>query len=88
MTQAQDERSVPPAMAVVSQDIYRSANGDCWRLIRDTASERAFVRHEANQPSGGRVTDTDVEAFLRRNGSAPEDVALRRLLNTSPDESR
>jgi hypothetical protein len=30
---------------------------------------------------GGRVTDTDVEEFLNRTGSSPENLALRALLD-------
>ena len=68
-------------MALVSRDLYRSANGDLWRLVHDTASGRVFVRHEANPSSGGRVTDTDLQAFLAVGGSGPEHAALRRLLD-------
>jgi hypothetical protein len=67
-------------MATSSEDIYTSANGDRWRLIRDDTSGRVFVRHEANMSSGGHVTDTDVDAFLRVAGPGPEYAALRRLL--------
>jgi hypothetical protein len=56
-------------MSLSTQHIYRSANGDRWLLMTDTASGRKFVRHEANQSSGGRVTDTDVEDFLDIGGS-------------------
>lgn len=68
-------------MALSSVDLYRSANGDLWRLIRDGATGRVFVRHEANAPSGGQVTDTEVKAFLRMGGSGPEHAALRRLVD-------
>jgi hypothetical protein len=61
-------------------DIYRSSNGDRWRLIRDTGSGCQFVRHEPNSSSGGRVTDTDVDDFLSVDGTGPEFAALRRLL--------
>ena len=68
-------------MALSAEDFYRSSNGDRWQLIRDTASRRSFVRHEPNLSSGGRVTDTDVEEFLNRTGSSPENLALRALLD-------
>ncbi|MFL5282571.1 MAG: hypothetical protein ACJ8AW_16680 [Rhodopila sp.] len=61
--------------------IYASANGDTWRLIRDSTTGRTVVRHEANPASGGTVTDTDAEVFLSRAGSGPEFTALRRLLD-------
>src|ERR1700730_5851614 len=68
-------------MALSAEDFYRSSNGDRWQLIRDTASGRSFVRHEPNLSSGGRVTDTDVEEFLNRTGSSPENLSLRALLD-------
>ena len=68
-------------MAMTAKDFYRSSNGDRWQLIRNTASGRSFVRHEPNLSSGGRTTDTDVEEFLNRSGSSPENLALRALLD-------
>jgi hypothetical protein len=75
------------AVAVSSEEIYRSANGDRWRLIRDDASGRVFVRHEANLSSGGHVTDTDVDDFLAVAGPGPEYAALRRLLDGRRDDA-
>jgi hypothetical protein len=74
------EGSVPTATPVVSEDIYQSSNGDRWRLIRDTASSQAFVRHDPNPSSGGRPTLVEVHEFLGRDGPGPEFDALRRLL--------
>jgi uncharacterized protein DUF1488 len=68
-------------MAITAEDFYRSSNGDRWQLIRDSASGRSFVRHEPNLSSGGRTTDTDVDEFLNRTGSSPENLALRALLD-------
>jgi len=68
-------------MAITAKDFYRSSNGDRWQLIRDTASGRSLVRHEPNLSSGGHTTDTDVEEFLNRTGSSPENLALRALLD-------
>jgi hypothetical protein len=70
--------------AIITEDIYRSSNGDCWKLIRDTSSGRAVIRHEPNSASGGNATDTDVEDFLKIDGSGPEFAALRRLLDRPP----
>jgi hypothetical protein len=60
----------------MSDEIYRSANGDRWLLIR----ARNVVRHEPNLTSSGRVTETDVDEFLERTGSSPENRALRTML--------
>jgi hypothetical protein len=67
-------------MAQSAQDFYRSSNGDRWRLVHDTGSGRSFVRHEPNLASGGRITDTEIDEFLARTGSSPENIALRALL--------
>ena len=62
--------------------LYRSPNGDSWFLARDPATGAAFVRHQANAPSGGNVTDIELGAFLGgpRN---PEHEALLRLIGSS-----
>ena len=60
-----------PIAQVTSTDIYRSSNGDRWRLI-DDASGRRIVRHEPNPASGGQATETPVEDFLAVNGPRPE----------------
>ena len=38
-----------------TRQLYRSPNGDSWFLVRDSATGSAFVRHQANAPSGGHV---------------------------------
>ncbi|HEX3996408.1 MAG TPA: hypothetical protein VHX39_34995 [Acetobacteraceae bacterium] len=73
-------------MPLVTQHIYRSANGDHWSLMTDTSSGRKFVRHQANLSSGGHLTDTDVDDFLQIGGSGPEFAALRQLIEQSPDD--
>jgi len=42
-----------------------ASNGDRWLLVRDDTS-RVFVRHEANIPSGGTVTDSEIADFWAR----------------------
>src|SRR5580692_12194913 len=65
-----------------TRQLYRSPNGDSWFLARDPETGSAFVRHQANAPSGGQVTDIELGAFLSgpRN---PEHEALLRLIGTS-----
>jgi hypothetical protein len=70
-------------MSLSTQHIYRSANGDRWRLLTDTSSGHKFVR----QSSGGHVTDTDLEDFLDIGGSGPEFAALRNLLGPTSENS-
>lgn len=63
--------------------IYASPSGDNWTLLRDGRSPRMVVRHVPNQASGGRVSETELSAFLARQSDSPEYVALRRLLKDS-----
>jgi hypothetical protein len=69
-------------MAVRTRSIYSSSNGDCWLLACDPDSGRLFVRHEANVPSGGQVTDIELGAFLTASGQGPEKQELLRLIGT------
>jgi transglutaminase-like putative cysteine protease len=68
------------------ESIYTSPNGDRWQLIQDAMSNRAFVRHKANEASGGHQTDLSVAEFMQRDGSGPEHAALRHLISTRVDE--
>jgi hypothetical protein len=74
--------TVPGPQRAETRQLYRSPNGDTWFLARDPATGSAFVRHQANAPSGGQVTDVEIGAFLSgpRN---PEHEALLRLLGAS-----
>jgi hypothetical protein len=65
-----------------TRQLYRSTNGDTWFLARDPVTGSSFVRHQANAPSGGQVTDIELGAFLSgpRN---PEHEALLRLIGAS-----
>jgi hypothetical protein len=56
-------------------------NGDRWFLSPNPAGY-AFIRHEANAPSGGQVTDIDIGVFLNRGPRNPEHQALLRLIGT------
>jgi hypothetical protein len=76
-----DDTALGPQRAKARQ-LYRSPNGDTWFLARDPATGSAFVRHQANAPSGGQVTDVDLGAFLSGPGS-PEHDALLRLIGAS-----
>ena len=69
-------------MAVEARELYSSANGDRWYLVRDPGSGRVFVRHAPNAPSGGRTSDIDIGEFLVRGGHGPEHQALLRLIGT------
>jgi uncharacterized peroxidase-related enzyme len=73
-------------MPVEVKELYRSANGDRWCLVRDPGSGRVLVRHEPNAPSGGRARDIEIGDFLARGGHGPEHAELLRLIGTLGDE--
>ena len=76
------EDTAPSSPRPEPRQLYRSPNGDSWFLVRDPVTGSAFVRHQANAPSGGQVTDIDLGAFLSGPGS-PEHEALLRLIGAS-----
>lgn len=65
--------------------LYSSANGDRWHLCLDRESDRVFVRHEPNAPSGGQVSEVDIGTFLRREPLHPEKQALLHLIGMPMD---
>ncbi len=66
------------------RELYRSANGDTWFLGREPENGHAFVIHQPNAPSGGRLSHIELGAFLR-DGTGPEHQALLRLIGTLVD---
>jgi hypothetical protein len=69
-------------VTIRTRQIYHSANGDRWLLAVDSDTDRVFVRHEPNLPSGGQVADIELGAFLIGAGSGPEKQELLRLIGT------
>ena len=59
-------------MSIRSRELYRSANGDRWSLVRDAESGRVIVRHEVGD-------------VLVRGGLGPEKQELLRLIGTLVD---
>jgi hypothetical protein len=51
-------------MPTEKRELYSSTNGDRWFPVRDFATGNVFIRHEANIPSAGRVTEIDIGTFL------------------------
>jgi hypothetical protein len=76
------------SMASTKRPLYMSQNGDRWWLLRDELTGRSVVRHEANQSSGGHWTETEVEDFLSQEGSGPEHVVLRRIIEAEKNAGR
>jgi hypothetical protein len=64
------------------RELYRSPNGDTWFLAREPANGRAFVIHQPNAPSGGRLSHIDLATFLSNKAEGPEQQALLRLIGT------
>lgn len=63
------------------RELYRSPNGDSWYLGREPGDGRAFIIHQPNGPSGGRLSHIELGEFLR-NAGGPEQQALLRLIGT------
>lgn len=66
--------------------LYASENGDRWSLAQDPDSGHIIVRHRANLPSGGRVSDVGLGEFLVQNGLGPEKQQLLHLLGSLIEE--
>jgi hypothetical protein len=62
------------------RELYRSPNGDCWYLGREPTNGHAFVIHQPNGPSGGRLSHIELGAFLNSGSHGPEHQALLRLI--------
>ena len=69
-------------MSLQARELYSSANGDRWSLVRDSGTGRVFVRHEPNRPSGGQTSEIEIGEFLARRGAGPEYQELLRLIGT------
>lgn len=61
------------------RELYRSPSGDAWFLGREPENGHAFIIHQPNAPSGGRVSHIELGEFLR-SGKGPEQQALLRLI--------
>ena len=66
--------------------LYASSNGDRWDLVVDASSGYTFVRHTANEPSGGNVADIALPIFLSLDAGGPEHQALWALIRRSLSE--
>lgn len=63
------------------RELYRSPNGDAWFIAREPTNGYAFIIHQPNSPSGGRLSHVELGEFLR-DGKGPERQALLRLIGT------
>jgi hypothetical protein len=69
-------------MHPAARELYRSANGDRWSLIRDDQSDKVLILHEPNIASGGRPSRTEIGDFLVRDAHGPQHAELLRLIGT------
>jgi hypothetical protein len=69
-------------MGLETRELYSSANGDKWLLAHERDSGRVLVRHIPNMPSGGRMTDIEIGAFLCERSYGPQHMELLRLIGT------
>lgn len=67
------------------RELYRSANGEAWFLGREPTNGHAFIIHQPNAPTGGRLSHIDLGAFLVTEPKGPEHQALLRLIATLVD---
>ena len=65
-----------------TMELYKSENGDRRLLARDAASGRVFIRHIPNVPSGGKVSEIGIGAFLCERSYGPQHMELLRLIGT------
>jgi hypothetical protein len=77
---ANTQRETGSARMTGASEIYRSSSGDVWTLVQDR--DRLVVQHVGNPSSGGHVTETEIDAFLKQTGERPEAQALLRLIAT------
>jgi hypothetical protein len=68
-------------MPAQKRELYSSPNGDRWFLACEPEGS-PFIEHVANAPSGGKVTDIEIGAFLSGGRRNPEHQALSRLIGT------
>jgi len=68
-------------MDASSREFAVSSNGDRWSLGLDENTGHPHVIHQANIPSGGTITRSEVGEFLRGQDS-PERQALLELIGT------
>jgi hypothetical protein len=69
-------------MSHEARELYHSANGDRWALVRDSGSGQVFIEHQPNVSSGGRISQVNIGEFLLRGGTGPEHQELLRLIGT------
>ena len=75
-------------MLQAARELYRSANGDSWSLVRDDASGTPQVLHEPNRASGGQASRMEIGDFLSRDTHGPQQAELLRLIGTLVDAGR
>jgi len=66
-----------------TKELYSSPNGDRWYLCKDAAGG-VFVVHQANVPSGGKISRIELADFLAR-GYGPEQQSLLQLIGSLLD---
>jgi hypothetical protein len=74
-------------MTLLARELYHSANGDRWSLVREQGRDHVSVRHEPNLASGGTVSIMDLSHFLGQPGQGPQHQALLRLIAGLVDEA-
>jgi hypothetical protein len=68
-----------------TREMYSSSNGDRWLLCKDEVGH-VFVMHQANAPSGGKISRIELGPFLS-SGNGPEQQALRQCIASILDQA-
>ena len=68
-----------------TRELYSSPNGDRWLLCKEPSGS-PFVVHQANIPSGGRISRMELGDFLSR-GKGPEQQALLEMIGSILDST-
>ncbi|WP_247552599.1 hypothetical protein [Bradyrhizobium sp. 138] len=53
------------------RELYRSTNGDAWFLGREPANGHAFIIHQPNAPSGGRLSHIELATSCEASRKDP-----------------
>lgn len=66
-------------MSTQRREFYKSVNGDRWFLCMGHTGH-VMVLHQANESSGGHLTELEVSDFLKPGYGTPERAALLQLI--------
>ena len=69
------------------RELYARSNGDRWHLVIEESTGHTFVRHTANEASGGHTVDMALPIFLSLDRGGSEHQALWAIIRTLASSS-